>query len=159
MNHPHRRAASPLIPVAALLTAAALASCAAPQNPRVTPGPNRLYGKVVGPDGAPLDGVRITTEPQTDAVLSFEGEYEIMRSVRTKQPIAPGKYQILPYKLGWWRGEDTPPITVEFTGGQYNVPDIQLVPIGGPVIDDLGAPEDRDEDSETRGPGVVRGGE
>jgi len=139
--------------------AIALSACAAPQNPRVKPGPNRLYGRVVGPDGAPLDGVRITTEPQTDAVLTFEGEYEIMRSVRTKQPISAGKYQILPYKLGWWRGKDVPPVTVEFTGGQYNVPDIQLVPIGGPVIDDLGAPEERDDDTEQRGPGVVRGGE
>jgi hypothetical protein len=139
--------------------ASLLASCAAPQNPRVKEGPNRLYGKVIGPDGAMLDGVRITTEPQTDAVLTFEGEYEIMRSLRAKQAIAPGKYQMLPYKLGWWRGKGTPAISVDFTGGQYNVPDIQLIPIEGPVIDDLGAPEDRTDDSETRAPGVVRGGE
>lgn len=139
--------------------AVTVAACAAPQNPRVKPGPNRLYGRVVGPDGAPLDGVRITTEPQTDAVLTFEGEYEIMRSVRTKQPITPGKYQILPYKLGWWRGKAVSAVTVDFTGGQYNVPDIQLVPIDGPVIEDLGAPEERGDDTEQRGPGVVRGGE
>lgn len=142
-----------------LYATVSMVACAGQQNPRVTPGPNRLYGKVVGPDGSPLDGVRITTEPQTDAVLTFEGEYEIMRSVRTKQPIAPGKYQILPYKLGWWRGKDVPAVSVEFTGGQYNVPDIQLVPIDGPVIDDIGAPEERSDDNETRGPGVVRGGE
>lgn len=135
------------------------AGCAAPQNPRVKPGPNRLYGRVVGPDGAALDAVRITTEPQTDAVLTFEGEYEILRSVRTKQAIAPGKYQILPYKLGWWRGKGTPPIEVTFEAGQYNVPDILLIPIEGPMIEDLGAPEERGEETETRGPGVVRGGE
>lgn len=151
----HRHTALFGLAVASLV----LAACAGAQNPRVTPGPNRLYGKVVGPDGAPLDGVRITTEPQTDAVLTFEGDYEIMRSVRTKQPIGVGKYQILPYKLGWWRGKEAPPVTIDFTGGQYNVPDIQLIPIDGPVIDDLGAPEERDDESETRGPGVVRGGE
>lgn len=145
----------------AILACAAvtLSACAAPQNPRVKPGPNRLFGRVIGPDGAPLDGVRITTEPQTDAVLTFEGEYEIMRSVRTKQPISPGKYQILPYKLGWWRGKDVPAVTVDFKEGQYNVPDIVLQPIDGPVIEDLGAPEDRGDDTEQRGPGVVRGGE
>ena len=137
---------------------AILTACAA-SNPRVQPGPNRLFGRIVGPDGAPLDGVRITTEPQTDAVLSFEGNYEIARAVRTQQPLTPGKYQIIPYKLGWWRGQDAPPITVEYPGQQYHVPDILLIPIEGPRLDEMTVPEDVSSDTEAKGAGVVRGGE
>ena len=142
----------------AAILSAGVAGCAA-SNPRIQPGPPRIHGRVVGPDDAPLDGVRITTEPQTDAVLSFEGDYEITRTVRTRAPLAPGKYQIVPYKLGWWRGHNAPPITVDYPGQQYRVPDIQLIPIESPRLEDMALPEDVDEETETSGVGVVRGGE
>lgn len=133
-------------------------ACAA-SNPRVTPGPNRLFGRIIGPDGAPLDGVRITTEPQTDAVLSFEGNYEITRAIRTQQPLLPGTYQLVPYKLGWWRGQDAPPITINYPGEQYRVPDIRLIPIEAPRLDNLAVPEGVATDIDAKGAGVVRGGE
>ena len=142
----------------ALILSAGVAGCAA-SNPRIQPGPPRIYGRVLDANGAPLDGVRITTEPQTDAVLSFEGEYEITRAVRTRAPLAPGKYQIVPYKLGWWRGHNAPPITVNYPGQQYNVPDIRLIPIDSPRIEEMALPEEVDEDTEPSGVGVVRGGE
>ncbi len=134
----------------------AYVGCSAP-NPRVKPGTPRIFGKVVGPDGKMLDGVRITTEPLTDAVLTFEGEWEITRSVRTKQPISNGTYTVLPYKLGWWRGKEAAPLKIEYPGQQYEVPDIELVPIDGPTIEDLGAPTDRKDNDESKGAGVVRG--
>lgn len=143
---------------AVILSAGIAAGCGA-MNPRLTPGLPRLYGRVVGPDDAPLDGVRITTEPQTDAVLSFDGNYEISRTVRTQTPLAPGRYQLVPYKLGWWRGRNAPPITVDYPGQQYRVPDIRLLPIDGPQLDEVAVPEDVDEDTDPSGVGVVRGGE
>ena len=142
----------------AVLLSTGFLACAG-SNPRVQPGPNRMFGRVVGPDDAPLDGVRITTEPQTDAVLSFEGDYEISRTVRTQKPLAPGRYQIVPYKLGWWRGQNAPPITIEYPGEQYHVPDIRLIPIEGPRLDNVAVPANRRGKTEAKGAGVVRGGE
>ena len=118
-----------------------------------------MRGRVVGPDGRPLDGVRITTEPPTDAVLTFEGGYEITRIVKSKSPLEPGIYTLIPYKLGWWVGKNAPKIVVKYPGGDFTVPDIRLQPIGGPTLDGVAAPDRRNIEDDARGSGVIRDGE
>lgn len=119
----------------------------------------RIRGRVIGPRGQMLDGVRITTQPPTDAVLTFEGEYEITREVKTKSPIQPGVYRMVPYKLGWWAGKKKPNFRIEYPGGDFVVPDIRLRPIGSPRMDNLAAPARRTFDRGSQGTGVIRDGE
>lgn len=119
----------------------------------------RIRGRVLGPEGQPLDGVRITTEPATDAVLTFDGTFEITREVKSKSPLSPGTYTLLPYKLGWWVGKKAPKITIQYPGGDHAVPDIQMQPIGGPTLDGMAVPARRTLDGDARGSGVIRDGE
>ena len=141
----------------ALAAVLVLASCASSTSGG--DGVDRIRGRVLGPSGMPLDGVRITTEPETDAVLTFDGLFEISRQVQSKSPVVPGIYVLKPYKLGWWMGPDARPIRIEYPGGDYAAPDIQLYPIVGPTMDDLTAPAQRDPGQETQGSGVIRDGE
>ena len=135
-----------------------LVACAS-STPDSADASARIRGRVIGPRGQTLDGVRITTEPPTDAVLTFEGEYEITREVKTKSPIQPGAYRMVPYKLGWWAGKKTPNFRIEYPGGDFVVPDIRLRPINSPTMDDLAAPTRRTFDRESQGTGVIRDGE
>ncbi len=121
------------------------AACATGSGSVANSGPPRIWGKVIGPEGEPLEEVRITTEPQTDAVLTFKGEYEITRFIETKKPVKAGRYRILANKLGWWLGKGKEAPQVEYPGGDFKVPAIRLVRIGGPELDELGAPEERRE--------------
>lgn len=145
--------------IACFLALGALAGCASGGRAVVPEGPARIRGRVVGPSGQPLDGVRITTEPETDAVLTFEGEYEITREVKTKSPLSPGVYALRPYKLGWSLARDAGALKVDYPGGDFVVPDLQLFPIVGPTMDDLSAPVERGPEQESQGGGVIRDGE
>lgn len=137
------------------LAAVSLLSCATVQNPNHNPdAPPKIFGRIVGPDGKGLDGVRITTEPQTEPVLAFEGEWQITQFIRTKKPIEPGQYQIITHLPGWWRGKDRGPVTIEYPGGELKIDDIELVQIEGPELD-IGI-TDTPEEEGPRGPGLIR---
>ena len=139
------------------LVALVVSGCASSTPP---PAPEaRIHGRVVGHTGQALDGVRITTTPATDAVLTLEGKYELKRQVKTKAPISPGIYTIVAYKLGWSTAKTSSDLRIEYPGGDFKVRDIQLLPIIGPTMDDVGAPADRTPDRESQGSGVVRDGE
>lgn len=122
-------------------------------------GPARIRGRVVGPNGAPLDGVRITTDPPTDAVLTFDGVYEITREVKSNAPVTPGAYTLVPYKLGWWLGNEAPRFKIDYPGGDFKVRDIELLPIVGPTLENVSAPVERQVQDERVGSGVIRDGE
>lgn len=121
-------------------------------------GPPGIYGRVLGPTGAPIDGVRVTTAPESSAVVTTKGEYLIQEGLTVGTEAKPSSYTILVYKLGWWSGESAVPIEVQYQGARVTVPDIRIYPIGAPPVD-LEAPTDGSEPEDRMGSGVVRDGE
>lgn len=151
------RSHSALFPaVLMLLTGAACASGGTGKQstpaaaPAADSGPPKLRGKVVGPDRTGLHGVKVTTAPPTDAVLTYRGKYEIGRVLESDSAITPGKYEIRFTKLGW-----TPrTVVVDYPGGVFNVPVVELGKPGGPAPSELGLHDE--EAAQTGGQGTVR---
>ena len=114
----------------------------------VPTGPPRLRGQVVGPDRAGLHGVKVTTDPPTDAVLSYRGKYEIARVLETDSALSPGRYALVFSKLGW----SAKRVTVDYPGGDFQVPVIEMSKPGGPKPTDLGVPSQRTETASGQGP-------
>ncbi len=119
----------------------------------------QIRGRVVGPDGVGLHEVRIGTEPATESVLSFDGRWAIKQKLGPKGalPIPEGLYEVVPFKLGWWRGRDAAPLKIEYEGGVLDVPDIVLVPIDTPELDPT-APRPSEPGESRDGASIIRGG-
>ena len=96
-----------------------------------------IYGRVVGPDG-PLDEVRVTTEPPTDAKLTMAGNFRICEFATTSQPLTPGKYKLTAFKQGWRPTH----VEVEYDGDSLEIEDIQLASNdpNDPVVDAIDVP-------------------
>ncbi len=122
-------------------------------TPAAETGPPRMRGKVVGPDRVGLHGVKVTTKPPTDAVLTYRGKFEIARVLETDSSIAPGKYELKFTKLGW----NPRSVTVDYPGGVFEVPMIELGRPGGPAPSDLGLHDE--ESAQSGGQGASREGE
>jgi hypothetical protein len=81
-----------------------------------------IRGKVIGPEG-PLDEVRVTTEPPTDAKLTLGGIYRICEFVKDGKPLTPGTYKLVAYKVGWKPAYKE----VKFDGEVHEVDDIKMI--------------------------------
>lgn len=108
--------------VVSLAIAATQVSCASsPSAGRAAERPG-IHGQVVD-SGGPLHEVKITTEPATDVRLTEQGRYSITIVAATGAPIAPGKYRLTAFKVGW------KPATIDFEydGDGVELPEIVLV--------------------------------
>jgi len=106
--------------VALALGALALAACGA--------RPITVSGRVVDDRGTAVQKAEITTEPETDVVVTNPRGYFVLRQRITEtgqtQPIPPGVYTVVVKKFGY---EDLT-LEVKLEGGESKVPDLSLVP-------------------------------
>lgn len=149
-----KRSLSPLLLV---FFALACAGQAHPNEEVLTTGLG-ISGQVRDAAGNALAEVRVTTDPPTQAAMTDkDGRFSLVEIDATQAVIPPGRYRLLFYKLGWWRGAEVKPIFIDFPGGDLMLPEVMLVPIAAAELNELGIPEDGRE--ALRGAGVVRDGE
>jgi len=107
-------------------------------------GPIVLKGRIMDASGTPLSRVQVHTDPATDSVISNErGHFVIAQKITEVAPpqatksnkrkvvlgtISPGTYRVRvtkdKYHEQW--------ITVELTGGEYQLGEVVLAPKTGP---------------------------
>lgn len=123
-THPLLRRIDPLL--CALVASTLFAGCAvesrwpgegSPPGSPATTGAGSLSGRVTGPDGEPLLGANVTTQPSgVETVTDADGAYAIARLV-------PGTYKVVaawPGLVPGWSAE------VEVSEGEGAVADVQL---------------------------------
>ncbi len=91
-------------------------------------GPVSIGGRILDDQGAPIAKAEVTTQPETDIVITNSRGFFILRQRITDsgetEPIGPGKYELLVRKFGFEELVQT--ITCE--GGKMRVPDVVLKP-------------------------------
>lgn len=124
------------------------------------PAPNGISGRIVGPDGQPISGVQVTTQPETDiAITKKDGRFAITEDPETHQAIKPGQYHLKLDKRGFKVTKEPPAgMLVDYKGGPAPLEDIEMQMIGGPPIGDLPGPS-LDREQNNNGGDIVRHGQ
>lgn len=91
-------------------------------------GPISLGGRVVDPTGSAIQKAEVSTEPETDVVVTNSRGYFVLRQrineVGETEPIKPGVYRLVVRKLGF---QDLA-IEAKIEGGPVRVADLQMKP-------------------------------